>query len=343
MHTSAGASARGLLTGTAVLNELPLWYDHIAHMGRLCAKECRRIEVSSDGALLVHGQGLMWGGIFQHPDPVERARAGKLFRDACTAERVAPYFIPAGGFMFTPVLDIAKKDIREACDRLARAAERTAVQLKSSWGPAATVSLAPPQVQETSQKAASTLRYHGPDQEEMTPEQRNIYDEISRTRTTGVAGPFGPWLANPALADPAQQLGRVCRYETIFDLRLSELAILATAHHTRSSTEWDIHLHEARKANLADRVIRSLEEHGLDLPDDAFEDDADGLAVFQFARELLENHSVSDATYAQLRNRFGDRGCVDLVGIVGYYTLVAMTLNTFQISAPEKRAYNAEN
>ena len=82
---------------------------------------------------------------------------------------------------------------------------------------------------------------------------------------------------------------------------------------------------------------------GLDLPDDTFEDDADGLAVFQFARELLENHSVSDATYAQLRNRFGDRGCVDLVGIVGYYTLVAMTLNTFQISAPEKRAYNAEN
>ena len=104
-----------------------------------------------------------------------------------------------------------------------------------------------------------------------------------------------------------------------------------------------IHLHEARKANLADRVICGLEEHGLDLPDDTFEDDTDGLAVFQFARELLENHSVSDATYAQLRNRFGDRGCVDLVGIVGYYTLVAMTLNTFQISAPEKRAYNAEN
>ena len=171
----------------------------------------------------------------------------------------------------------------------------------------------------------------------MTPEQQNIYEEISRTRTTGVAGPFGPWLANPALADPAQKLGRVCRYETTFDLRLSELAILTTAQHTRSSTEWDIHLHEARKANLSSSVIHGLEEHGLNLPDDTFEDDADGLAVFHFARELLENHSVSDVTYTQLQNRFGDRGCVDLVGIVGYYTLVAMTLNTFQISVPEKR------
>ena len=112
MHTYAGASARGLLTGTAVLNELPLWYDHIDRMGRVCTEEFRRVEVSSGGALLVHGQGLMWGGIFQHPDPAERARAVKLFQDECTAERVAPYFIPASGFMFTPVLDITKQDIQ---------------------------------------------------------------------------------------------------------------------------------------------------------------------------------------------------------------------------------------
>ncbi len=92
----------------------------------------------------------------------------------------------------------------------------------------------------------------------MTDLQKKIYDEIRSTRTTGIAGPFGPWLANPNIAQPAQTLGRVCRYETSFDLMESELIILLTAKHIGSVTEWAIHVGEARKAKLDERIISRI-------------------------------------------------------------------------------------
>jgi SpoVK/Ycf46/Vps4 family AAA+-type ATPase len=164
----------------------------------------------------------------------------------------------------------------------------------------------------------------------MTPEQQEIYNDISKTRTTGVKGPFGPWLANPAIAEPAQTLGRVCRYETSFSPMESELIILMTATYFKSSTEWEIHVNEARRVGLRDDIIEALAkgEHPV------FVDGEETLvALHNFVRELLVTSKVSNRCYKKLKKVYGDdeTPLVEAVSIVGYYAYVAYTLNTFEI------------
>jgi 4-carboxymuconolactone decarboxylase len=167
----------------------------------------------------------------------------------------------------------------------------------------------------------------------MDPEQRAIHAQIVESRSTGAAGPFGPWLANPAVAQPSQELGRVVRYETSFPIRVSELAILVTAARTRCGTEWAIHCREARKAGLTDEIIGHLlagtatAEH--------FDDPLDR-AVWRFADELTQQCRVSDDVYDELvATTVGTKGAVELVALCGYYTYVAMTLNVFRIPPPK--------
>jgi len=178
----------------------------------------------------------------------------------------------------------------------------------------------------------------------MTPLQRQIADEIASTRTTGLAGPFAPWLANPAIADAAQKLGRICRYETCFPLRQSEMLILMTAACFEAQTEWDIHVGEARKAGLEETTIEALAKRqqpnfGAVASTEAGKDDASGDCVlWRFADELLRNQGhVSDVAYTAMQQRFGERGLVDATAITGYYVLVAYTLNLFHIVDPSKR------
>jgi 4-carboxymuconolactone decarboxylase len=170
----------------------------------------------------------------------------------------------------------------------------------------------------------------------MTAEQKAIHDEIASTRTTGIRGPFGPWLANPKLAQPAQTLGRVCRYETTLDLRESELAILMTAQRHDCPTEWAIHVHEARRAGLEEPIIAALEagrspcEAGA-IPRDGSDERI--AAIHDFAEELLAKTRVGEERYEAARSALGERGVVELTSIIGYYTYVAMTLNVFEIEA----------
>mmetsp|Transcript_38616 Transcript_38616/g.75977 ORF Transcript_38616/g.75977 Transcript_38616/m.75977 type:complete len:232 (+) Transcript_38616:21-716(+) len=187
------------------------------------------------------------------------------------------------------------------------------------------------------QETAPLSRYKGPTEAEMTPAQREVYDEIARTRTTGVAGPFGPWLINPALADVAQKLGRICRYETTLELRESELVILMTASYCRSPTEWAIHVKEARKAGLEEDIIAHLAAGtrpkfeavaNLQFP----EKDA---ALHDFTWLVLKQNGVaSDSQYTNFKASLGERTMVEVVSIVGYYTFVAATLNMFDIQPP---------
>eukprot|EP00035_Acanthoeca_spectabilis_P039569 m.63411 g.63411 ORF g.63411 m.63411 type:complete len:234 (+) comp9660_c0_seq2:576-1277(+) len=171
-------------------------------------------------------------------------------------------------------------------------------------------------------------RYAGPTEAEMDPEQRAILADIAKTRTTGIKGPFGPWLANPSIAAPSQELGRVVRYETSFPLRVSELAILVTAAATRCGTEWTIHRGEAEGAGLETEYIEAILNGTA--TEATFSDPVDR-AVWRFADELGRGFRVSDEAYAALVENSGEKGAVELVALVGYYTYVAMTLNTFRI------------
>jgi 4-carboxymuconolactone decarboxylase len=157
-----------------------------------------------------------------------------------------------------------------------------------------------------------------------TREQLAVLDEILSGPRGNLDGPFLSWIHSPELANRAQRLGAFCRYETGLPLRLSELAILVIAAYWRSQAEWHIHHPIALKAGVPAQVAEAIRQGTVPL----FDDDGDRL-VHAFATELNETRRVSDDTYERAVKRFGHEVVVNLTGLLGYYTLVAMTLNVF--------------
>lgn len=164
----------------------------------------------------------------------------------------------------------------------------------------------------------------------MTQDQRRVYDAIIAGPRGAVAGPFNALLRSPELADRAQALGAFCRFGTKFEPKLSELAILVTARLWSAQFEWWAHARLAQEAGLDPAIIAAIEARRQ--PTFA---DPDEQAVYQFATMLSHEHRVADAVYQDVRDRFGEQGVAELVGILGYYTLVSMTLNTFEVPVPE--------
>ena len=166
--------------------------------------------------------------------------------------------------------------------------------------------------------------------ETMDAAQRAVHDRIVSGPRGRIQGPLRAALHNPELADKWQALGALLRYGTGLPARLSEIAILVTGRACNSPFEWYAHRIEAEKAGIEQPIIEALlaqtEPPGLS------EDDA---AVYHYAVELNRHKSVSDATYAVALQRFGERTVVELTALVGYYTMVAMTLNCHEIPLPE--------
>ncbi|RDU98235.1 carboxymuconolactone decarboxylase family protein [Trinickia dinghuensis] len=157
-----------------------------------------------------------------------------------------------------------------------------------------------------------------------SPEQLAVLDEILTGPRGNLAGPFLAWIASPELAQHAQQLGAFCRYRTGLPLRLSELAILVTAAQWRAQAEWQIHYPIAIEAGVTESAAEALLRGRR--PDFA---DADEALIYNFAIELYDAKRVSDMTFAKAVQRFGHATTVNLVGLLGYYALVSMTLNVF--------------
>lgn len=165
-----------------------------------------------------------------------------------------------------------------------------------------------------------------PTPETMNPEQRRVHDKVIAGKRGRLRGPLRAALYNPELADRWSAMGELLRYDTTLPPRLSELAIMVTARACSSPFEWAAHKTEAEKAGVEAWVIEALRERRIPIelaPDDAL--------VVRYASELNAHRSVSDATYAAALARFGARTVVELTALVGYYTLVAMTLNAHQI------------
>ncbi|MCC7426780.1 MAG: carboxymuconolactone decarboxylase family protein [Alphaproteobacteria bacterium] len=168
-----------------------------------------------------------------------------------------------------------------------------------------------------------------PTRETLSPAQQQVWDAIASGPRGGVRGPFLALLHSPELANRVQHLGEYLRYGSTLPPRLSELAILVTARAWTCQYEWFAHEPHALKAGLPQRVIDSIKDGQR--PDFAAEDE---LALYDFAAQMHRDRRVDDATYARAAHAFGPQGVVDLVGILGYYTLIAMTLNGHQIPLP---------
>jgi 4-carboxymuconolactone decarboxylase len=140
-------------------------------------------------------------------------------------------------------------------------------------------------------------------------------------------GPFNAMLYNPALGDPMQGLGAAIRYRTSLDAATRELAILVVAATLDSEFEWFAHERLARAAGVSERTIAQVAA--------GREPDGADLLPYRAARELVENGDLGDQRFAEITERFGTTGCVELVVLIGYYRMLALVLRTFRVSAPE--------
>lgn len=168
------------------------------------------------------------------------------------------------------------------------------------------------------------------DPETMSPEQRQVYDDIISGPRGKIQGPFNSWLRSPELCGHAQRLGAFCRFGSSLPPRLSELAILTVARHMTCQVEWYLHEPIAREAGVSEAVIAAIQARR----DPGFENE-DERVVYTAAKNLLETHRMSDQAYADALQYLGERGVVDLVGVVGYYIFVALTLNGFEVPVPD--------
>jgi 4-carboxymuconolactone decarboxylase len=168
------------------------------------------------------------------------------------------------------------------------------------------------------------------DPAEMTPEQKRVYDEIRSGPRGGARGPFNAWLRVPPLADHAQKLGAFCRFGTSLGPKLSELAIIITARHFKAEFEWYAHERLAREAGLPPAIIAAVLANRR--PD--FEDERQA-AVHDFCAALFARNRVDEATYKRAIAALGEAGVVEVVGTIGYYSLVSLTLNAFEVPLPD--------
>ncbi len=169
-----------------------------------------------------------------------------------------------------------------------------------------------------------------PEPEHLSPEQKLVYDKVVSGPRGQLRGPLRAALYNPELADCWQALGALLRYRTSLPPRLSELAILVTGRSCNAPFEWHLHRIEAEKAGVEKELIEAILSEKT--PVFAQSDDA---LIYQFALELNRIRSVTDDTYERALQRFGAKALVELTALVGYYTLVAMTLNAHEILMPE--------
>jgi len=170
-------------------------------------------------------------------------------------------------------------------------------------------------------------RLNPPDVDSMSAHQRRIHDAIASGPRGRVRGPLAVWLHRPGLAEHAQALGQYCRYDSSLSPRLSELAILTMAAWWRSSFEWWAHQPIAVKAGLDAGIAEQIR-----LGDTPAFEQTDESVVYRFVRALLETRHVPDALYQEAVQVLGTDSVVDLVGIAGYYSLISMTINVFDIA-----------
>jgi 4-carboxymuconolactone decarboxylase len=165
--------------------------------------------------------------------------------------------------------------------------------------------------------------------DQYTAEQQKAAQEFELVRKKAPWGPFAMLMYSPELMNNARAMGDYLRYHSAFDSVLSEFAILITAREWSQDYEWSVHYPIAIKAGLKPEIAQSLKEGRR--PEGMSEDQT---LVYDFTIELQRNKQVSDATFAKTEKRFGKKGVVDLAGIAGYYTFLAMEMNMARRPAP---------
>lgn len=162
-----------------------------------------------------------------------------------------------------------------------------------------------------------------------TPAQQAAAAQIAAGPRGAVKGPYNAILRSPGLTTPMQKLGEYIRFHCVLELRINEMAALMTARHWTSQFEWQAHEKHARNEGLADEIIVAIAEGRR--PENMSDEEA---VVYDFVNELLTRHGVCDATYARGIAQFGEEGLMDLMGVVGYYSGLALIMNVARTRIP---------
>ncbi len=165
--------------------------------------------------------------------------------------------------------------------------------------------------------------------DQMTPAQKALTDHILASERRSMGGPFNVLLRSPEMGDLAQQLGAHVRFHSSLPPKLNELAIILTARHWTAQYEWYVHKQAALQAGLSPAIVDAVaagKRPASMQPDEA--------TLYTFCDELLNTKHVSDATFQAAVTAFGERGVVDLVGVMGYYQLVSALLNVDRYPLP---------
>jgi 4-carboxymuconolactone decarboxylase len=164
---------------------------------------------------------------------------------------------------------------------------------------------------------------------DLSPEQRAAAAELSATARGSVFGPFVPLIRSPEMLNRLQRLGQYLRYDSALAPRLSEMAILVIARHWSQQYEWHVHHPIALASGLdgakADAIAAGRRPEALA---------ADEAALYDTLDEVLRTQSVSDATWARAIAEFQERGVIDLLGLAGYYSTLAMVMNAARTPLP---------
>jgi 4-carboxymuconolactone decarboxylase len=166
--------------------------------------------------------------------------------------------------------------------------------------------------------------------ERLTDVQKKAITEFTAARKAEPTGPFIPLMRSPEVMNRARAMGDYLRYNSVLPPRLSEFTILITSRRWTQNYEWDTHSSLAAAGGLSADVIKAVAEGRR--PERMAEDEE---ALYQLCTELHQNQSVSDPTYARAIKVFGEQGVIDIVGITGYYTMLAMVLNTARTPVPD--------
>jgi len=171
-------------------------------------------------------------------------------------------------------------------------------------------------------------RLNPPDPTSLSKAQKEVHDAIVAGPRGRVVGPLAVWLWQPELAQNAQKLGQYCRYDSSLPQRLSELAILITGKYWGAEFEWQHHKPIAIKAGIGEDIVEAIRTG--DVP--AFVN-PDEQCVYDCAMSLYRTRGIPDDMYQSAMEILGRAALVDLVGVLGYYAFISMTIKVFEVDA----------
>jgi 4-carboxymuconolactone decarboxylase len=165
--------------------------------------------------------------------------------------------------------------------------------------------------------------------DKLTAEQKQAAAEFEAGRGVGVLGPFSVMLRSPEVMLRAKAMGDYLRFRNVLDKRVSEMVILITAREWTQQFEWAYHYTIALEMGLSRDIADAIADGRR--PASMAADEA---AAYDFSIELHKNRRVGDATYARALAAFGEQGIVDLIGVNGYYSFLAMMMNVARTAPP---------